>query len=149
MNITGGGVSVDLPVGWEASITPGARGLSFSTPLRVAHFANFPLPAHRADFGGDVVDLMRSGDAFVVLYEYESGSAERELFAAEGIPTVTVADFDRDNLQNPHPDQSGVQRFFRIGERAFCLFVVVGSHVDRVDVIPQVQAVLASLRVES
>jgi hypothetical protein len=40
-----------------------------------------------------------------------------------------------------------VQRFFTVAGRAFCLYVVVGSHIDRAEVIPAVNQVLESLRI--
>ena len=44
--------------------------------------------------------------------------------------------------------QSGCQRFFSVAGRAFCLYVVLGSHARRTLLTPRVNAVLASLRVE-
>ncbi|CAN5860492.1 hypothetical protein BH23ACT5_BH23ACT5_01620 [soil metagenome] len=149
MRVSGHGVSVDLPSGWEGTIRGeppvGVQGAAGGEWPTVAHLANFPLPAERADFGGDVVESMRVGDVFVVLFEYDSSSAETALFAHEGVPRVAAADFHRDALQHGVPGQSGLQRFFRVGRRAFCLYVVVGSHLDRADVVPQVIAVLDTL----
>ena len=151
MRITGSGLSVDLPAGWEGAIgrssglAPQAvDGTSVETPT-VAHLANFPLPATRADFGAEVVETMRSGDAFVVLFEYSGGAADRALFSHEGVPSITARDFDPNALQHRRPGQSGLQRFFRLGGRAFCLYVVVGSHLDRADAVADVNAVLRSV----
>lgn len=151
MRIAGEGVSVDLPAGWEGAIgrrgalAPQGAGSERITAPTVAHLANFPLPARRADFGGDVVEQMRVGDVLVVLFEYERQAAGRALFSAVGVPRVTARDFDPDALQHRLPGQSGLQRFFQEGGRAFCLYVVVGSHLDRADVVADVNAVLESL----
>jgi hypothetical protein len=45
------------------------------------------------------------------------------------------------------PGQSGLQRFFTHNGRAFCLYVVLGSHVDRADILPNVNAVLETLEI--
>ena len=64
MRIEGAGMAVDLPAGWEGEIGNGAA-LASSPEVRratVSHFANFPLPAQRADFGAGAVDAMAPGD---------------------------------------------------------------------------------------
>jgi hypothetical protein len=153
MRMTGSGLSVDLPTGWEGMIgraggvAPQGTDASMIRPPTVAHMANFPLPSVRADFGAEVVETMRIGDVFVVLFEYP-GSASTALFAAEGVPRLTARDFDPDTLQHRMPGQSGLQRFFHVAERAFCLYVVVGSHLDRADVIAQLNGLLESLEIQ-
>lgn len=139
---------MELPSGWEGSIDGDGPTPQTDGPVRptVAHFSNFPLPAGRDDFGGGAVEEMVSGDVFVVLFEY-AGGAGRPLFAAEGMPRLAAGDFDRNALQTGLPGQTGVQRFFTAAGRAFCLYVVVGSHIDRADVIPQVNQLLAAVEV--
>lgn len=150
MRVQASGVSVDLPSGWEGEIRRGGdlapQGLSLRPT--VAHFANFPLPTARADFGADVVEEMRAGDAFVTLFEYGPESAGTALFAQEGIPRLTPRDFDRNTLQRPLPGQSGLQRFFTVNGRPFCLYVVVGSHIDRADAVGPINQLLDSLVIE-
>lgn len=150
--LTGSGVSVDLPSGWEGAIgratvleTHGGHEVSRPT---VGHFANFPLPAVRADFGAEVVEVMRPGDVFVVLFEYGAESANRALFAAQGLPRIVSADFDRNALQHGIAGQSGLQRFFTVKGRPFCLYVVVASHIDRADSVPGVNALLDSMVID-
>ncbi|MFO7294082.1 MAG: hypothetical protein FWJ92_13780 [Actinomycetes bacterium] len=149
MRLQGGGLSVELPGGWEGEVLGGGELTTQAEGLAerrvVAHFANFPLPAERADFGAGAVELMRPGDAFVVLFEYGPEAVGQPLFASEGIPRITARDFDRNALQHGIPGQSGLQRFFTVNGRAFCLYVVVGSHIDRADVIPQINQVLESV----
>ena len=141
------GITVDLPPGWEGVIGPGAELDDGSVRNVVAHFASFPLPARRGDFGGGAVDFMTASDAFVVLFEYGRNAAGSALFGAQGVPEIASGHFDRAVLQRPLPLQSGVQRFFTESGRAFCLYVVVGSHVDRAEILPAVNQLIASLRI--
>ena len=141
------GISVELPSGWEGVIGHTSELDDGSVRNVVAHFASFPLPARRGDFGGGAVDFMSANDAFVVLFEYGRDAAGTALFGANGVPEIASGHFDRSVLQRPMPLQSGVQRFFTAAGRAFCLYVVVGSHVDRAEVLPAVNLLIASLRI--
>ena len=148
--LSAAGISVDLPLGWEGSIQgDGFRQLAHGgaeTPL--LHAATFPLPGERGTFGAGAVEGMRPTDVFVTLLEYAEGSASTALFAKPGPPTELAAgDFERDNLQRTIPGQSGAQRFFSTGDRAFCLYVVLGSHVDRADLVPSVNEFLSKLSI--
>ena len=149
MRLSGAGLTVELPAGWEGEIGNGVA-LAAAPEVRratVSHFANFPLPAERADFGAGAVDVMGPGDIFVALFEYGPESAGKALFAGQGMPRIAPRDFDRNALQHGLPGQSGLQRFFTLAGRPFCLYVVAGSHLDRADVVPQVNALLDSLQV--
>lgn len=151
MRLAAAGVAVELPAGWEGEIDrPGVLapqgGHDISRPT-VAHFANFPLPSSRADFGAGAVDRMEPGDVFVVLFEYGPESVGTVLFSAEGVPRILAKDFDRNALQQGVPGQSGLQRFFTVSGRPFCLYVVVGSHIDRADAVPAINQILESLEV--
>lgn len=148
--LTRAGVTIDVPEDWEGSIAGGdfqleADGAQEPT---VMHVASFPMPAERGSFGTGAVELMRSGDVFMTLFEYGPESAGTPLFEAEGIPRQLAArEFDRNALQRAMPGQSGLQRFFTHNGRAFCLYVVLGSHVDRADILPRVNAVLDTLEI--
>lgn len=161
--IAGGGVAVSLPEGWEGRIDPGTgtfappvdgAAASPSTPTpapggatrrTVAHLANFPLPAQRADYGGGAVETMRSGDVFIALVELDPASTGSELFRHDGMPTIRPGDFDPNAVQQRVPGAGGAQQFFTVAGRAFCVYVVVGSHIDRADVLPVVNDVLSSV----
>ncbi len=160
MQVSGRGIAVDLPPGWEASIDSGDgawRALDTSKPAEpvmrpdgsirrvVAHFANFPLPPVRGDYGDGAIETMRSGDALITLVEFDPESATQPLFAATGVPALRATDFDPDAVHVPRFGATGAQRFFTIAGRPFSLYVVLGSHVDRADEIPVVNAVLASI----
>jgi hypothetical protein len=109
---------------------------------------SFPLPAERGSFGSGATELMNDDDILMVLFEYGPESADTPLFASDGPPrSFTASDCDRDALQHAIPGQSGVQRFFTTRGRAFCLYVVLGSHLDRSELIPRVNDVLATLEI--
>jgi hypothetical protein len=151
MRFEGRRITVDLPNGWEGQLDEGLQTLSDGAVRpTVAHLANFPLPPGRGDFAGGAVQVMQPGDALIVLFEYGPDSVGTALFESQGVPrTVRSADFDREVLHVPAPGMSGLQRFFTANGRAFCLYVVVGSHIDRADVVGQINEVLASLEVGS
>ena len=144
------GISIDVPDDWEGTISGGGFQLQAdgANEPTVMHVASFPLPAERGSFGTGAVELMRNGDVFMTLFEYGPESVGTPLFQAEGIPRqIAAREFDRNALQRALPGQSGLQRFFSFQGRAFCLYIVVGSHVDRHDLLPRVNAVLESLEI--
>lgn len=148
--LSGAGVGFELPAGWEGSIDGGgfpqlADGARRPTVL---HAGSFPLPAERGTFGSGATELMNTDDIFIVLLEYGPDSVGTPLFAAEGMQRqLDPADFDRDALQHALPGQSGLQRFFTESGRAFCLYVVLGSHIDRSDLVPRANQVLATIEI--
>ena len=149
MKLQGRRLTIDLPPGWEGQLDEGLQLLADGAVRpTVAHLANFPLPPGRGDFGGGAIDVMSPGDALIVLFEYGPESAGTALFQHEGVPRfVRMEDFDRDVLHTSVEGMSGIQRFFTVSGRPFCLYVVVGSHIDRADVLPQINTALASLEV--
>jgi hypothetical protein len=91
---------------------------------------------------------MNTDDVFMVLFEYGPDSVGAPLFAAEGMPrSVNPDDFSRDALQHAVAGQSGMQRFFTQRERAFCLYVVLGSHLDRAELVTRVNTVLQTVEI--
>ncbi|HUG08782.1 MAG TPA: hypothetical protein VMP13_07810 [Acidimicrobiia bacterium] len=143
-------ISVEVPPGWEGIIDGGGFEQLSSGARRptLMQLGSFPLPAGRGSFGSGATELMNSDDILIVLFEYGSESAGTPLYRAEGIPrSLDPADFDRDALQHAIPGQSGVQRFFTENGRAFCLYVVIGSHIDRAELVSKVNQVLASVAI--
>jgi hypothetical protein len=144
------GVSVDIPSGWEGDISGGDFRLLADDAREptVLQVASFPLPAERGSFGVGAVELMSGQDVFMTLFEYGPENAGTPLFASQGPPrSVAPGDFHRDALQFGIPGQSGLQYFFTERGRAFCLYIVLGSHIDRADLVPQVNTVLATLEI--
>lgn len=146
--LAGQGIQVMLPSGWEGVIGRSAELEDGSARRVVAHFASFPLPPQRGDFGGGAVERMGPQDALVILFEFGPEAVGSTLFSPEGIPVINAVDFDRSMLQRSISGQSGVQRFFTVSGRTFCLYVVAGSHVDRIDIIPAATSLLSSLRIQ-
>jgi len=164
------GISIEVPSGWEGRIytrSPGPNGLGDArarssqdqmssqeemssqqeTTGAVMHIASFPLPPETGDYGGGAVELMSSKDLLVVLFEHGRASANTPLFAATSIPRIAVSDVSTMQLQRLLEGQGGVQRFFTVAGRAFCLYVVFGSHARRVRTIPVVNGILATLSI--
>ena len=142
------GLSVDLPAGWEGNISGGGFRL-LSDGAReptVLHAGTFPLPAQRGSFASGATDTMGHQDVFITLFEYGVESLGTALFAAQGIPRELLpGDFDRHMLQHALPGQSGIQHFFTENDRTFCLYVVLGSHLDRADLVPKANEVLRTI----
>jgi hypothetical protein len=114
------------------------------------HVSTIPLPPDVGDFASGAVEQLGAGDALIVLFEYGPESVDQPLFAAEGIPKqLRPDDFMPGALQRTIRGQSGVQRFFHDAGRAFCLYVVLGSHANRRRVVVSVNQVLATLAIDS
>jgi hypothetical protein len=145
MRMTAPGITIELPPGWEAEIDRGAgeapEGAEWVRTPR-AHIANFALPPVRGDFGSGAVERMIDGDALICLLEESSGAAGSRLHGRSGLPRVVASAFSPDAMQRPLKGQSGTQQFFHVGDRAFVLYVVLGSHASRSSVVPEVNAVL-------
>ena len=106
------------------------------------------MPAGRGSFGSGATELMNTDDVLIVLFEYGAESVGTPLFDHQDLPrTVAPEDFDRNSLQHAIPGQSGMQRFFTENGRAFCLYVVLGSHIDRNELVPRVNQVLATVEI--
>lgn len=147
------GIDVAVPSGWDAEIyrreadfAPQSGQSGDSRP--VVHLGTFPLPQGRGDFGSGAVEIMNADDLLVVLFEYGQESAGTALFSKSGIPRVAAADFAPNNMQRPIAGQSGAQYFFNQSGRAFCLYVVLGAHARRNELIPEVNQVLAGLTID-
>lgn len=158
MRIEGHGIAVDLPDGWEGSIDrrpeqAAAASRSTGRPAAVeaehpiTHLANFPLPNERGDYGSGAVEQMTSNDVLVCLLEHGSEDVGTPLFANQGIPQLTAAQFSPSSMQRTVEGMSGTQAFFTENGRAFCLYAVVGSHRERRALVPIVNDLLRTLRI--
>ncbi len=153
--LTDQGITVDVPAGWEVDFyrrTPDAIALSNVSPestYTVVHIANWPLPAERGDFGGGAVELMRRSDLLIILFEYGPEHVGAALFDAEGVPwPLDPSWFAANQMQRPLPGQGGLQQFFTVEQRPFCLYVVLGSLADADALVTEANAVLAGLVIE-
>jgi hypothetical protein len=142
------GISVELPPGWDGGIAEPTVLEDGAVRQSVTHLASFPLPERRGDYGGGAVELMAQTDILIVLLEFDPGATAQPLFSTEGLPhPLRPSDFGRDTLQRRIEGQGGCQAFFQTAQRAFCLYVVVGSHVDRADHLPTINDVLARIQI--
>ncbi len=141
------GIESDLPRRFEGRIfSRPTAGLE--TPSTVAQFSTFPLPEDVGDFGGGAVTLMGATDVFATLFEYGPDSLGTRLFARQGMPRrLGTGDFRPYVLRRGLPGQAGTQWFFTEGGRPFTLYVVLGSHARRAALLPDVNQLLAGIRV--
>jgi len=147
MKVAAHRLAVDTPAGWDARIYRRDATDAGEDPYPVMHAANFALPAVRGDYGSGAVDRMRRDHVLVALLEFDAPSAKTALFANRGMPRPRADDFHPTQLQRMLPGQSGAQWFFNTGDRAFCLYVVLGSHHRRARLLPQVHNLLDRLSI--
>ena len=147
MKVAAHRLAVDTPHGWDARIYRRHRSEAGEVSYPVMHAANFALPLVRGDYGSGAVDQMRRHDVLVVLMEFDESSAGTALFANRGVPRPRSEDFHPAQLQRLLPGQSGGQWFFNTGNRAFCLYVVLGSHSRRARLLSQVHDLLDRLTI--
>ena len=140
--ISGSGIAVDVPSGWDGRIYTRGRG-----DEAVLHLASFALPTGVGDYGGGAVEQMTNRDLLVVLMEHGASSVGTPLFASAGMPRLTIDDVSTTCLQRLIEGQGGAQRFFTVGNRAFCLYVVFGSYARRVRTLPMVNNILKSVTI--
>jgi hypothetical protein len=148
--LSGMGISVDTPEGWDARIyRREAAALARARANGVLHAANFALPMERGDFGSGAVEAMGADDVLVTLVDHGPESAGTPLFAREGMPSILDLDaFSPNRLQRPLPGQAGAQFFFTSNGRGYCLYVVLGSLANRGRLVPQVNEVLGRIQIE-
>lgn len=122
------GISVSVPDGWEARIRLAAAD-GDQTVWPVLHAATVPLIVERGDYGAGVVETLQSSDVFIAMLEFGPEAIGSALFPHVVSPPrqVDATDFHPKQLQRVIEGQAGVQKFFTYRDRAFCLYVVVGS----------------------
>jgi hypothetical protein len=167
ITLSGGGISVNLPPGWEGRIGVPASGpagprtaqggttvagaTSDATPdgsaMPVTHLATFSLPADRGDFGSGAVDVMGGEDVLIALVEYGPECVDTPLFARGQVPAPEPNQFRPEALQRIIPGQVGYQRFFTHSGRAFCLYVVLGSGTNARRLTTATRSVLSTVRI--
>ena len=123
MRLSGHGIEIDLPRGWDGRIF---RRHGADATL---HAANFPLATEDGDFGSGATARMPHGGALLVVKEYRPGIRlvpGTGLFASSSIPLpLHTGHFHPRSLQVGRPGQAGFQHFFTTAGRPFCLYAVV------------------------
>jgi hypothetical protein len=141
------GFSISAPPAWDVRVY--RRPVeSEARTFPVVHAGTFALPSRRGDFGSGAVELMGPADVLVVLLEYDAESATTALFARRGMPLARAEDFSPRALQRTLRGQSGVQYFFHEGARAFCLYIVLGSHARRRRLVPAANQLVSSVAIQ-
>lgn len=146
--LTRSGLEIDLPDGWDGRIY--RRQVDDEAVTRRAlHAANFALPPNLGDYAVGAIEGMGRGDVLVVLLEFDPDSAGQGLFSNEGLPTAMApSDFSPTAMPRAMPGRTAAQWFFSLGDRAFCLYVVLGSHAERADLLPIAGQVIETLKID-
>ena len=144
------GLSLIVPPGWEARISLASAAEPGSQTFPVTHVATVPLPRQRGDYGSNVVERLGPNDVFVSLIEMGPGAAHTPLYPqVDQLPRTLLPDeFHPRQLQRAIPGQGGVQKFFTYRDRAFCLYVVLGSFALRGALSGTIEELLNGLSVE-
>ncbi len=146
--IASAGLSIAPPTGWEASIYRRAAASGERTDP-IVHAATVPLVAGRADYGGGVVETLGPDDVFVSFLEFGPDAAKSPLFGQlSAVPGLTPDVYRPRQLQRTIPGQAGVQRFFTVAGRAFCLYSVIGSMARRVTLTARANQLIGTFQVE-
>ena len=143
------GLTVAPPAGWEAAIYQRpATGGEVTYP--VVHAATVPLPAVRGDYGGGLVETLGPQDVFVSFLEFGPEAAGSALFRTlTAVPGLTPDAYRPRQLQRTILGQAGVQRFFTVNGRAFCLYSVIGSMANRILLTARANQVIGSFHVQA
>ena len=147
--VAGHGVRVAPPAGWDVRIYRREAHGPETTPV-IVHAATFPMPVRRGDWGDGAVQLLGAQDVFVALVEFGAPSVGTALFAARGFPApLSGSDFSRTSLQHSIAGQAGVQQWFSADQRAWCLYVVIGSYGGRDALAGRANQLIAAVEVDA
>jgi hypothetical protein len=119
------GISIELPARWNGRV--------FRRPGSGArlHAGDFQLALGDGEFGDASTAAMPAGSTFIALAEYRPGAGlepGRGLFAPRRLPSrLDPSAFTTTGLAHPRPGQAGMQHFFTLSGRPFCLYVVVAA----------------------
>jgi hypothetical protein len=141
------GFTINAPPAWDVRVYQRPAPVEERT-FPVMHAANFALPSRRGDFGSGAVEIMGSSHVLVVLFEYEPAATATKLFDRRGIPIARPQDFSPRSLQRTLHGQSGVQYFFQTSGRAFCLYIVLGSHAGRRRLVETANSLVRSVAIQ-
>jgi hypothetical protein len=146
--LTRNGIEIELPDGWDARIYR-RQAEADTVTRRALQAASFALPPNLGDYAVGAVETMAVADVLVVLLEFDPDSAGQGLFKNEGMPTFIGADdFSPTAMPRAVPGKTAAQWFFSMNGRAFCLYVVLGSHRDRADLLPLARSVVGTIKVD-
>jgi hypothetical protein len=125
VEISGYGISVDLPPGWDGWIY-GATNPVTGGVTAVLQLANFSFDMVIDTFGAEATANLQSGQLFLALAEYDPASSSTPLFSTNPMPSdFALDDYDSHLLQVGRVNQAGLQAFFSDQSRAFCVYSVI------------------------
>ncbi|MDQ3897223.1 MAG: hypothetical protein M3326_08305 [Actinomycetota bacterium] len=146
--LTRQGIEIELPDGWDGRIYRREADAAAVT-RRALQAANFALPPNLGDYAVGAVERMEPSDVLVVLLEFDPERAGEGLFGNQGLPTaMTSGDFSPTAMPRAVPGRTAAQWFFSLAGRAFCLYVVLGSHRDRAALLPLADTVVRTIKVD-
>lgn len=150
------GLAVTVLPGWDvrierrdqaAVLAPGSDWPMSGFVHPTVHAATSTLPTTRGDYGSGYVEKMTPSDVFVCLVEFDHEAGDTAMFE-EGQPTsLRPGTFHPEAQQRVIPGMCGTQRFFAAGGRAFCLYVVLGSWVNRKALTARANALLSTIEI--
>ena len=146
MRVSGHGLSIEVPQGWQARTTRRGAGARL-------HVATFLLHDTDGDFGAAATARMGRGDAFAALVEYFDPATIRPatgLYASRRPPVPAYHEFAPMALQVTRQGQLGWQRFFTESNRTCCLYAVIKPGADRPEkLVRRLAGVLRTLKIEA
>ncbi len=152
------GLSCAVLPGWDIRIerrvespvpVPGSTEPMGGHTQPILHAGTSALPARRGDYGSGYVELMTAGDVFVCLGEFDPQDGLEDMFDSGMTPPLQSGDFHPDAQQRVIPGMCGAQRFFTTRRRAFGLYVVLGSWLQRGPLVARANELLATVQIES
>jgi hypothetical protein len=142
------GMSVTPPAGWEATIYRRSARPGEST-FPVLHASTTRLPSVRGDYGSGAVELLGPDDVFVAILDFGPSAAGTALFSGlRAVPGLTPDAYRTRQLQRTIRGQAGVQRFFTLHGRGFCLYSVIGSLANRVPSTARANQLIGSIHID-
>ncbi len=147
MKLSAHGIRIELPRGWSGRLFSHGEGVA------TLHVGNFTLALDDGEFGDRSTGAMTDGTAFIALTEYRAGAGLKPgsgLFAGRRIPRrLDPSALKNTGLAHPRPGQVGMQQFFTVAGRPFCLYVVLaGGRVTRRRQLAALERVLRSVQIE-
>jgi hypothetical protein len=142
------GVRCDVPAGWDCRIGKQWEKVEGERAFLFLHATTRPLTGFRADYGGGIVEKLSSRDVFIALIEFGPSEAGSALFKeVTELPALEVSSFHRNQLQRRIRGQAGKQHFFTINGRPFCLYVVLGSIANAVELVEEANGLLQGITI--
>jgi len=155
--LRGHGLSCALLPGWDIRIerraespvpVPGSTEPMGGSTYPVLHAGTSPLPARRGDYGSGYVETMTPADVFVCLSEFDPYDGIEDMFESGMTPPLRANDFHPDAQQRVIAGMCGAQRFFATRRRAFGLYVVLGSWLQRVPLVDRANQLLSTIEID-